>query len=188
MRKEIGSGRERTVGWLLYGGMAFAVFSVGMLVICILTSAFPALSPELPLIGKLGNSLSLALSIIGIALGMLMMFFGLGYGIYTTKTEKYGPRHREANFRVLSRFCLDKTHQLLISDFDIEVADKPKFYVRGALEDGSVGEFETTLEVFYQAGEGMTGEAEVQGKWLGSFIPYIGSTPLSVEGSSTGWK
>ena len=106
----------------------------------------------------------------------------MAFGIYSEKTQNQGPRQTEPNFRVLSRLCLDKNFQLLISDIDIEYAKKPRFYIRGMLANGMVGEFETTIAVFYNAGEGMTGEAEIQGKWLGSFIPYIGvSEPQTGE-------
>jgi len=173
-RREIGAGRERVIGWLMAGGLVLTIISVGLIGLQVLIGLSKGAG------GRSDGPASLFdffhLTLFGAALGILMMVGGLAFGIYSERTQNQGPRQTEPNFRVLSRLCLDKNFQLLISDIDIEMANKPKFYVRGMLQDGVVGEFQTTLAVFYNAGEGMTGEAEIQGKWLGSFTPYIGAT------------
>jgi len=116
------------------------------------------------------------LTILGIAAGVLMMFAGIGYGFWSMAKSKSGPRQVVPNFRVLARYCYDRSQNLITAEWDIEVADRPRFYVRGVMENGVIGEFETTVEVYFNAGEGMVGEAELQGQWLGRFVPYIGAT------------
>ena len=173
-RREIGAAKEKGIGCLMAGGLTLTIVSVVLIGIQIVMGLSQGPSKDH------GSGLDFFhLSLMGAALGILMLVGGLAFGIYAERTQNQGPRQTEANFRVLSRLCLDKNFQLLISDTDIEFANKPKFYIRGMLENGMVGEFETTLEVFYNAGEGMTGEAELQGKWLGSFIPYIGESDIN---------
>lgn len=177
-RREIGASKEALIGRLMAGGLVLTIVSFGLIGIQVAVSVIKG-----PSGGSSASSLLdfFHLTLLGAVAGILMMVGGLAYGIYSERTQNEGTRQTEPNFRVLSRVCLDKNFQLLITDIDIEYADKPKYYVRGMLHNGLVGEFETTLAVFYNAGEGMTGEAEIQGKWLGSFVPYIGDT-----GTSTG--
>ena len=174
MRREIGGFKERTVGWLIYGGAFVSILSVLLLIMFFMIGTFRGLAGRLPLLNELAKPLYPALAVIGIAFGIVLMFCGLGYGLWSVSNERKGPRQSASQFRVLSRYCIDRTQQLITSELDIEFADRPRFYVRGMLENGLVVEFETTIEVFFQAGEGMYGEAELQGKWLGRFIPYIG--------------
>ena len=171
-RREIGSSRERLIGWLMAGGFVLAAISIGLIGIQVLMGLSKGANqgPSEP--SSWFDFFHLTL--IGAAAGILMLVGGLALGIFTERTQNTGPRQIEANFRVLSRMCFDKNFQLLITDIDIEHANKPRFYIRGMLQNGMVGEFETTIAVFYNAGEGMTGEAHLQGKWLGSFTPYIG--------------
>jgi len=165
------------------GGLALTVVSVVLIGLGVVMGLFKGVAEEhMPAVSKFLQFFPL--TVMGAGIGILMIVGGLGYGLYVERTQNKGPRQTEPNFRVLSRFCLDKNFQLLISDIDIELANKPKFYIRGLLENGLVGEFETTIEVFYNAGEGMLGEANLQGKWLGSFTPYIGGgseNPIGAE-------
>lgn len=169
-RREIGAAKQRLVGWLMAGGLTLTVISIGLIGLQILAGISQGPSRE----HESGPGF-FGITLAGAGLGILAMVGGLAYGIYAERTQNKGPRQTEANFRVLSRLCLDKNIRH-IADSDIEFADKPRFYVRGMLESGLVGEFETKLEVYFCAGEGMTGEAEIQGTWLGKFAPYIGDT------------
>jgi len=165
------------VGWLLVGGFAITIISGILLWMFSVAGIYRGTYTRTPITNQItdpGTLNLVPLTILGIVVGLLMMFGGLGYGFWTMSTEKSGQRKTISNFRVLARYCYDRTQQLLTSDVDIEIADRPRFYVRGVQPDGVVGEFETTIEVYYQAGEGMYGEAELQGKWLGRFVPYIG--------------
>jgi hypothetical protein len=55
-----------------------------------------------------------------------------------------------------------------------EDGDEHKFYVKFFMPDGSFKEFMGPKEVFDSCGEGMKGEATVDGKWLGKFEPWVG--------------
>ena len=182
MKRELGAFREKVIGWTLVGGLALSILSGILLWMFSMAGVFRGTYTRTPVTNEItdAGALNLApLAITGIAIGVLMMFGALGYGFWAMSTETSGRRKTVANFRVLARYCYDRNQQLLTADVDLDVADKPKFYVRGVLDNGVVGEFETTIEVFYQAGEGMYGEAELQGKWLGRFVPYIGVATAS---------
>ncbi len=177
MARELGAGKEKTVGCLLVFGLVLTILSCILLWVFSVAGVYRGTYTRTPITNVITDAGTLnyvPLTILGIVVGLVMMFSGLGFAFFTMSREKKGPRRTVSNFRVVARYCYDRTMQLITADWDIDVADRPKFYVRGMFEDGLVGEFETTLEVYYQAGEGMVGEAEVQGKWLGRFIPYIG--------------
>lgn len=155
------------------GGLVLFIVSVLLLGLCIIISlSKQQWESHFPTVARLIDYFPATL--IGSGLGLVMIVTGLCYGLFSVSTQNNGPRQTQVYFRVLSRYCLDKDFNLLISDTDIEFANKPKFYIRGMLNNGDVGEFQTTIEVFFNAGEGMYGEAEIQGAWLGKFIPYIG--------------
>ena len=182
MAREIGAFKEKTVGCLLVAGLVVTIVSIGLLWVFSVSGIYRGTYTRKPITNEITDAGTLnlvPLTILGIVVGLGMMFGGLGYAFYTMSRQHKGPRRTEQHFRVLARYCYDRTMQLITAEWDIEVADRPKFYVRGMFEDGVVGEFETTMEVYYQAGEGMTGEAEIQGKWLGRFVPYIGVPPSS---------
>lgn len=111
------------------------------------------------------------------AVGILMVLGGLGYGLWIVKNEHQGPRRVIENFRIMARYAYDKAGYHLVDDGMIEFAEGPRFYVRGQTPDGVVLEYEASEAVWRQAGEGMYGEAELQGKWMGRFVPYIGLPP-----------
>ena len=69
---------------------------------------------------------------------------------------------------------------MLTEAWHFEEADRPKFYIRMQTPTGGSYEYETSEETFWQCGEGMVGEAEIQGKWLGKFVPYIGAATGTV--------
>lgn len=174
MPRDLGAAKEKGIGWLMAGGLVVTVVSVSLLGLSILLAVFkPQYENHFPAIARLLDYFPATL--IGVALGVLMMVVGLGYGLFALANQFGGIRQTHEQFRVLSRYCLDKNFNLLTADHDIEFAEKPRFYIRGMLYNGDVGEFETTIEVFYNAGEGMYGVATIQGNWIGSFVPYIGT-------------
>jgi len=180
MRREIGAFKERIVGWLLVCGLIVTIISGILLWVCSVAGVYRGTYTRTPITNQITDAGAMnfvPLTILGIVVGLLMMFTGLGYGFWTMSKSRQGPRRVIPNFRVVARYCYDKNQNLLTSEWDIEVAERPRFYVRGVMENGLVGEFETSVEVYFNSGEGMYGEAELQGQWLGRFVPYIGVAP-----------
>lgn len=116
-------------------------------------------------------------------LGFLFLVGGLGlltFAMVSVATigglEKRGVRMTDKNTKVLARYATNRRGETLVLEWQF---DDPgtKFYARLRLSDGSTAEFQCVQEVFYACGEGMTGEAQYQGRWLGAFRPYIGELP-----------
>lgn len=109
-------------------------------------------------------------------LGILLIVGALGYGFFVSATERQGPR-RAMPGKVLARYAVNRQGHMLVAEWEIEAADRPKYYVRMDFgpQVGST-ELECVEPVFYQCGEGMRGTAEVQGKWLGAFHPDTGAS------------
>jgi hypothetical protein len=178
MPREIGAFKERIVGWLLVCGFAVTVISGILTWVFSVAGVYRGTYTRTPITNEINDAGSLnfvPLTILGIVVGVGMMAAGVGYGLYTMSRSRSGPRKVVPNFKVLARYCYDGGQNLITSDWEVEAAENPRFYVRGVLDNGVVGEFETSTQVYFNAGEGMVGEAELQGQWLGRFIPYIGA-------------
>jgi hypothetical protein len=176
-----GAFEEKTVGCSMAAGCAISIVSLGLMWVFSVAGVYRGTYTRTPVTNEINDAGTLnllPLMIVFFAIGLLLFAGGMGYGFWKVSLERKGPRITQPNLRVLARYVYDKG-QLLTSDIDIEMADRPRYYVRGMTPDGLVTEFETTPEVFYQAGEGMFGEGEIQGRWLGRFIPYIGVPPTS---------
>ena len=117
----------------------------------------------------------------GMALfGVILLFGGLGLLTFTMVTgatigslEKRGARKVDRNTKVLARYATNRRGETLILEWEFD-DPSTRFFARLRLSDGSTAEFQCVKEVFDQCGEGMTGEAHYQGRWLGGFRPYIG--------------
>jgi hypothetical protein len=109
----------------------------------------------------------LALGLFG--LGVLMVVGGLGYGIWINKNQHKGEMRMIEEVKVAARYAYDRDGSMLTSELDLEHADRPRFYIRLQHADGQAEEFECAPEVYAMAGEGMSGRAWVQGKWLSRF-------------------
>ncbi len=106
--------------------------------------------------------------------GFFMYIGGLAYGIHSEKTENVGPRQVIQQVRVIARYAITRDHRMVTDETEFEFLDRPKYYVKVlSPRDGSV-EYQCHHAVFLNCGEGMMGDAEVQGQWLGAFRPYMG--------------
>ena len=177
MAREIGAFKERLVGWLLVLGLIVTIVSGILFWMFSVAGIYRGTYTRTPITNEItdvGAMNFVPLTILGIVVGLGMMFGGVGYGLWSAARQRTGGRRLIAHFRVLARYCYDRSQNLITAEYDIEVADRPRFYVRAVTPDGVVGEYETSEQVYFQAGEGMSGEAELQGQWLGRFTPYIG--------------
>jgi hypothetical protein len=156
--------RDAVIGWFMFAGLVFFF-------VCGLGTWFLAVG------GGLGG-----IRVDGIfnvvkwvpVLGLVMYIAGLAYGIYSEKTEYHGERYMVQHCRVLARYVITRDQRMVTDETEIEFLDRPKFFVKIlSPRDGSV-EYQCHEAVFFACGEGMMGDAEVQGQWLGSFRPYMG--------------
>ena len=176
-----GAFEEKVVGCVITAGAGIAVIALFLAYLFGTAGVFHGTYTREPLTNRItdpGTLNLVPLAILFVAIGVLMIFGGIGYGLFRNATSAHGPRRTEPYLRVLARYVYDRGH-LLTSDLDIEMAERPRYYVRVLTQAGVVIELESTVEVFYQSGEGMYGEGELQGNWLGRFTPYIGEPPAA---------
>jgi hypothetical protein len=117
----------------------------------------------------------LPITLLVFVLGVVMLAGAVFYGLYVSATEKSGPR-KVLPVKVLARYAFNREGLMLVADWEIEMAENPRYYVRLDFgpEMGTL-ECECSLPTYYQCGEGMTGMAELQGKWVGAFQPNMGA-------------
>ncbi|MEZ0325946.1 MAG: hypothetical protein ACAH95_08560 [Fimbriimonas sp.] len=169
--------QQKTVGCLMIAGIVVSVVSFGLMWVFSVAGVYRGTYTRTPVTNEITDAgpLNLVpLMLTFVVVGMLMFLGGLGYGFWVVKHEKEGPRQTIENFHVVARYAYDKAGYHLVDDGQIEFADRPRFYVRGVMPNGFSSEYEATEAVWRQSGEGMYGEAELQGKWLGRFTPYVG--------------
>jgi hypothetical protein len=125
-------------------------------------------------VGASGSSTIVALlGAIGLLGGLGLLTFVIVSGTTLGATEKRGIRKIDPHTRVVARYATNSQGETLTLETDYP-DPKTKFYVRMQLGNGNKVEFQCVKEVFDQCGEGMRGESQYQGRWLGLFRPYIG--------------
>ncbi|MFZ4507403.1 MAG: hypothetical protein ACOYON_06880 [Fimbriimonas sp.] len=177
-REKLGVLKEGTVGCVLFGGAGLFVVSAFCLWLFSVAGVYRGTYTREAVTNKITDAGTLNLVPITLAIFTLSCFMiigALGYGIWTSKADRHGPRSSDPDAKVIARYAYDRNQFLLTDLYQIESADRPRFYVR--LDHGRDGmiEYECSEEVYHSAGEGMRGVAEYQGKWLGSFSPHIGN-------------
>lgn len=175
--------KESLVGCTLFGGVGIVVLGLFLTWLFVAGGVFRgtytrdvAAGDKITDAGTM-NLVPLALTVV--VVGVLMVGGSLLYGGWFVKRAHVGTVGKVDYFRVIARFATDRRGNLLVSEWEIEAEDKPKYYVRGAFPNGEIDEFEVPVEVYFACGEGMTGQAEIQGRWMGRFIPYIGTPPTA---------
>ncbi|MFQ3611983.1 MAG: hypothetical protein SNJ72_10880, partial [Fimbriimonadales bacterium] len=119
--------------------------------------------PSLLLIAWLGVAVAVA--------GILIMAGVFGYGIWLDRNRFKGPQTTLNPVYVVATYVVDRTTQETVSYWREYPVEQLRFFVRLRLPNRRDDEFECAPELFSSVGEGMMGEAVVQGNWLCSFKP-----------------
>lgn len=172
----MGGMRERsesTFATLIIAG----VIMLGLGVLCLMFGYGSGTSEILR--GRMASSGSAGMALLGFILGaggLGTLTFAMVSVAAIGSLEKRGVRKVDRNAKILARYAANRQGETLVLEWQF---DDPhtKFFARVQLSDGSRVEFQCVREVFDQCGEGMTGEAQYQGRWLGYFRPYIGVQP-----------
>ena len=140
-----------------------------------MSSVFTATATRDPNTGEvhnMGAGMNIPWSMLVVAMGLVIMVMSVVYGLVNAKGPAKGPRTLVKNAQVSARDAMDDTGAMHTEAGQMEFYDDLKYYVRlSAAGIGSV-EYECVDEVFWMCGEGMKGDAEIQGRWLGAFMPY----------------
>lgn len=167
--------KQSLIGFGLAGG--FVIFICGGILTWMLSmsSVFHATATRNPYTGavnSMGNGVYIPWGVLVMTLGALAMVVSVVYGLSQARNPAKGNRRMISNVRVIARFAADGTGVLYTEAGQMEFIDNLKYYVRitSALE-GSF-EYQCSEEIFWRCGEGLSGDAEIQGRWLGAFDPY----------------
>ncbi len=171
--------KEKIVAWVLAIGASIAFCSLPLMWVFSLAGVFHGTMTREPGTDRIRDAgtlnyvpLTITIFIVGLALMSAAVWYGLAYN----KIQTRGPRRVIADALVLSRYAMTKSGDFL-SDWDLEAAENPRFYVRMRTPDGKVGEYPVAPDTYFNCAEGMPGEVELQGRWVGRFTPYIGERP-----------
>lgn len=133
------------------------------------------------LLGTLTNNVFI-MSFAGIGgllflLGLIMVGFSLFSGLKSEHLSKNSTEQiTVSDVKVTARFAINSLGETLFSDLDVDFEDpKCRFFVRIQPNQGRQTELRTAPELWSTIGEGMSGDALVQGDWLCSFRPKIGA-------------
>lgn len=174
-----GSVQESAVGCGLIAGVVVTGASLFAAYLFSMGGGMHAVATRNPNTGEVtdaGDWNLLPVTFVFLALGVLLILGSVTYGFMVVRGNRHGRRREIAHFRILARFATNRLGDMLTSDWEIDGAENPRFYVRGTYPGSSVEEYEVSETVFRHCGEGMTGEVEVQGRWIGRFTPYIGTS------------
>lgn len=107
---------------------------------------------------------------------IVMYVVGLFFGIYSEKSQHQGIRRVRHHCRVIARYAITKDHTMLTDESEFEFHERLRYYVKILdPQEGSL-EYECIPAVYFSCGEGMMGDAEIQGTWLGAFRQYSQQT------------
>lgn len=173
--------KEKTLGCVLAGGALLSFCSLPLMWMFAMGGVFRGTYTRTPVtnaITDVGTLNLVPLMIAVFAVGLLLMLGAVLYGLLYNKRQASGPRRVVTDALVLSRYAVSRSGDLL-SDYEIETAERPQFFVRMRTPDGKVAEYPVAPEAYFNCAEGMPGEAELQGRWLGRFTPYVGPRPTA---------
>lgn len=153
--------KENQIAWMLVLGGALAFLGLIVLILAFLSS-MSLRSKTPPIVIALGP-----IMIIG---GIALAGWGVFYGhLSNRKADKAGTRFIPDCY-IVGRFAYNENKDMIFSDFEELDSPKDKFYVRLKTADGRDEEFECSRDLIVQVGEGMIGDAQAKGRWLGSFV------------------
>jgi hypothetical protein len=141
----------------------------------VLAVAFTLLAACIILIGFFPSIPSMLIGFVGIPISVITIFGCIIYGFIVNKAQHSGREHKEPNCRIMARYGVKKNAEVVPSD-QIYYEDCTPYVRIFSIRRGAV-ELRCEIPVWEQCGEGMLGEAIIQGRWLSSFTPYIGAPP-----------
>ncbi len=169
--------KEKTVGFLMIMGVVISVLSVIAMFMFAGAGIFHGTytrTPGTDQITDVGDLHFVPVALFFFTVGLCLTGGGIFYALWQHKNRHVGVRETVPHATIIARYGYTKEWTMITADWELEQADDPHYFVRVGFGPGDVREFECVPQIYFSCGEGMTGEVEIQGKWLGKFIPYIG--------------
>ena len=170
--------KETATGCALFGGIAMAFGGV-VLTVMLYMGGTLAMMKNRDVSMWAARAIGPAL----ILLGLLTAGAALVYGIREGRRVTSGKGAlMDPTAKVLARYAYERDGNMVVDDWLFDERDDLKFYVKLQLTGGAIREFQCRREVHAMCGEGMTGAATFDGRWLGGFVPQMGG------GQGSAWK
>ncbi|OWU66332.1 MAG: hypothetical protein CBB60_000040 [Armatimonadetes bacterium Cent15-Ar3] len=169
--------KQYVLGCTILFGISLAICSGGLGYMFSVSSVYRATYTREPVTDKItdmGTGSLVPLTLTGIFLGVCIAIGGLVYGYLQEKNKNQGARLVLPSSRIIARFAIDKNGLLITDETSFEFQEKLRFYVRVLSPTEGSLEYECAEPLFYQCGEGMIGDVEITGRWIGAFRPYLG--------------
>ncbi|HRK20287.1 MAG TPA: hypothetical protein PLX06_00660 [Fimbriimonadaceae bacterium] len=163
--------KESMVGCALFGGLVIAAIGLVVTLMIYMGGALAYMrrgDANLWAVRGLGPGMVLG--------GLLLSGGALLYGIKEGRRVTSGKGATvDLNARVIAKYAYDREGLMVTEDYLFDERDGLKFYVKIELSGGAVREFQCLRPVHASCGEGMRGAATFDGRWLGSFVPQVGT-------------
>ena len=154
--------RENQIAWMLVLGVA--VVLAGIVTSILAFGAAMNLRSKAPLT-------FIAAGPVMILLGIGLAGYAVFFGHYTNRKTASGGVRFVPDCYVVGCYAVNERGEMVFEDYDLLDHPKCKFFVRLKLPDGSDAELECARELMSSIGEGLKGNAQIKGRWLGSFVP-----------------
>ena len=172
------SSKETLTGCGLFGGIAMALGGV-VLTVMLYMGGTLALMKRQDVSMWAARAIGPALILLGLLTAGAALLYGIREGRRVTSGKG---ALMDPTAKVLARYAYEKDGNMVVDEWLFDERDDLKFYVKLQLTGGAVREFQCRREVHAMCGEGMTGAATFDGRWLGGFVPQMGG------GQGSAWK
>ena len=152
--------RENQIAWMILLGVGMMIVSIGVTILSFGSAT------------NLKSKTPIFMMVLGPLLfvgGVALLGWGVFYGHFTNRQASSGGVRWLTDCYVVGRFAVNSNGDMVFSDFEELDHPKTKFFVQLKTPDGRQDEFECSRELIGQIGEGMIGNVQVKGRWLGSF-------------------
>lgn len=154
--------RENQIAWMLVLGIAISL--AGIVVSILGFGSAMSLKSKSPVA-------FIAMGPVMILAGIALAGYGVFYGHYSNKKSASGGLQVLNGCYIVGRYATNEIGEMVFSDFEDLDHPKAKFFVRIKTAGGVDGEYECSRELIRNIGEGMVGNVQIRGRWLGSFTP-----------------
>ncbi len=172
------STRQSLIGWGLVLGVILIVCGIGGMWVFGVSGVYRGTYTRTPGTNQITDAGAMnyvPITILVILVGVILSLGCLFYGHFFVKNQNKGKTETEEYCKVIARFAIDRTGQMLNEWWDLEDGEKLRYYVKLQIPNKpEIIEFECDVPVFHAALEGSSGQATFQGRWLGRYVVYMG--------------
>lgn len=169
---------EGALGWAIVAGLVLMPIGLLLTLMFFMAGVFRAARTSG---GDAGDVVLIWIGIATLLIGFLLTVGGFLVGYFSGKKEyaPTGDMRSAPGVQVLVRYAYNKRGEMANDEYMWQEGDDIKFYVKLRFPNGTIQEFQSTNEVYNMCGEGMKGDALIDGRWLCGFTVIIPQPPTS---------